>query len=215
MLVLIDSYDSFSYNLYQLFGALDSDIKVFRNDEITVEELGALDLGALILSPGPGRPKDAGILEDAVRAFSGEVPILGVCLGHQAIVEAFGGVVTYAPEPMHGKASLTTLESSCPLFSGIESPTMVARYHSLAADEKALPTCLKVVARADDGQVMAVQHTEHPTFGVQFHPESVMTPEGPAMAENFLKIARRWREGRAQDVLWNLRSTEWLQDAAG
>lgn len=197
MLVLIDSYDSFSYNLYQLFGALDPDIKVFRNDEITVGELESLDLGALILSPGPGRPKDAGILEDAVRAFSGRVPILGVCLGHQAIIEAFGGVVTYAPELMHGKASLATLDGSCPLFSGIASPTMVARYHSLAADEQALPRCLKVVARSDDGQIMAVQHTEHPAFGVQFHPESVMTPSGSAMAKNFLEVARRWREGRA------------------
>jgi anthranilate synthase component 2 len=196
MLALIDSYDSFSYNLYQLFGALGPDIRVFRNDGITVEELGKLDLTALILSPGPGRPCDAGILEDAVRAFSGKVPILGVCLGHQAIVEAFGGTITYAPEPMHGKASLATLDPACPLFSGIASPAQVARYHSLAADERAFPACLKVTARADDGQVMAVQHTGHPTFGVQFHPESVMTPAGPAMAKSFLEIARRWREGR-------------------
>lgn len=197
MLVLIDSYDSFSYNLYQLFGALDPDIRVFRNDEVTVEELSSLDLSALILSPGPGRPADAGILEDAVRAFSGKVPILGVCLGHQAIVEAFGGTITYAPELMHGKASPAELDRSCPLFSGIGAPAQVARYHSLAADEKTLPACLRVVARADDGQVMAVQHTEHPTFGVQFHPESVMTPSGPRMAQNFLEVARRWREGRA------------------
>jgi anthranilate synthase component 2 len=195
MLVLIDSYDSFSYNLYQLFGALDPDIKVFRNDKVTVEELSKLDMSALILSPGPGRPAEAGILEDAVRAFTGKVPILGVCLGHQAIVEAFGGTITYAPELMHGKASMTEVDGTCPIFSGIDSPTQVARYHSLAADEKTLPERLKVVARADDGQVMAIQHTEHPTFGVQFHPESVMTPSGPLMARNFLAVARRWREG--------------------
>jgi anthranilate synthase component 2 len=195
MICLIDNYDSFSYNLYQLLGSIDSDIRVVRNDELTVEELKGLSPDAVVLSPGPGRPSDAGICEGVVRTLTGTVSILGVCLGHQAIVEAFGGVVTYASAIMHGKASKVTLDRDCELFRGIDSPTTVARYHSLAADAASMPACLRVTATTDDGEVMAVQHVEAPTFGVQFHPESVMTAEGPAMARNFLDVVDRWRSG--------------------
>ncbi len=195
MICLIDNYDSFSYNLYQLLGSIEPDVRVIRNDGLTVGELQALSPDAVVLSPGPGRPADAGICEDVVRSLTGRVPILGVCLGHQAIVEAFGGVVTYASAIMHGKASRVTLDPGCELFRGIESPTTVARYHSLAADAASMPQCLRVTATTDDGEVMAVRHVDAPTFGVQFHPESVMTPEGSAMARNFLDVVDRWRSG--------------------
>lgn len=188
MIVLIDNYDSFSYNLYQLVGELNPDIRVIRNDAITVRELAALAPEALILSPGPGRPADAGICEEAVRELSGTLPILGVCLGHQAICEAFGGAIGYAKQLMHGKSSMTRLDPACPLFAGLPAEIQVARYHSLAAEEPSLPACLEVVARTDDGEVMAVQHAEHPTFGLQFHPESILTPDGRALIKNFLRV---------------------------
>ena len=193
MIVLIDNYDSFSYNLYQLLGSAGVTIEVVRNDRLSVAELAAMDPEAIVLSPGPGRPADAGICEDVVRQLSGKVPILGVCLGHQAICEALGGTVGYAPRVMHGKPSLAELDPTCPLFSDIESPTQVGRYHSLVAHADDLPSCLKVVARTKDGEVMAVQHKEHPTYGLQFHPESILTPEGQAMATNFINIARAYR----------------------
>lgn len=189
MIYLIDNYDSFSYNLYQLVGEANPNIKVVRNDALTVEELEGLNPEAVILSPGPGRPADAGICEEAVLKLSGKVPILGVCLGHQAICEAFGGTVGYAKQLMHGKASLTKVDQQSPLFKGLPEEVRVARYHSLAAAEESLPACLRVIARTDDGEVMAVQHAEYPTYGVQFHPESILTPDGRAMIENFLAIA--------------------------
>lgn len=191
MIYLIDNYDSFSYNLYQLIGEVDPTIEVLRNDALTVEELEEKNPEAVILSPGPGRPADAGICEEVALKLSGKVPILGVCLGHQAICEAFGGTVGYAKELMHGKSSLVKVDEQSPLFKGLPAKVRVARYHSLAADEGSLPECLQVVSRADDGEVMAVQHAEFPTFGVQFHPESILTPDGRAMIENFLAIATK------------------------
>ncbi len=191
MIVLIDNYDSFSYNLYQLVGELNPDIEVVRNDALTVEGLDAMRPDAIILSPGPGRPADAGICEEAALRLSGKVPILGVCLGHQAICEAFGGVVGYAKELMHGKSSVAKLDATSPIFKGMPEQTQVARYHSLAAEEEALPECLKVISRTDDGEVMAVQHTEFPTFGLQFHPESILTPEGRTILKNFLEITAK------------------------
>ncbi len=188
MTLLIDNYDSFSYNLYQFVGELDADIKVIRNDEMTVEEIRSLNPERIILSPGPGRPEDAGVIVDMVKQLGSEFPILGVCLGHQAICSAFGAVVTYAKELMHGKQSLTTFEKDCPIFKDIPSTAQVARYHSLAADKSTMPTCLKVTAETDDGEIMAVQHEEYPIFGVQFHPESIMTPDGKTMIKNFINL---------------------------
>ena len=190
MIALIDNYDSFSYNLYQLLASAGAELEVFRNDALSMDELSALRPEAVVLSPGPGRPADAGICEDVVRGLSGVVPILGVCLGHQAICEALGATVTYAPQIMHGKSSLAQVDRTCPLFARVESPTRVGRYHSLVADDATLPACLRVVARTDDGEVMAVQHAEHPTFGLQFHPESILTADGRAMAEGFLEVVR-------------------------
>lgn len=191
MIYLIDNYDSFSYNLYQLIGEVDPAIEVLRNDALSVEELEAKNPEAVILSPGPGRPADAGICEEVVLKLSGKVPILGVCLGHQAICEAFGGSVGYAKELMHGKSSLVKIDAESPLFNGLPAEVRVARYHSLAADEESLPECLRVISRTNDGEVMAVQHAEFPTYGVQFHPESILTPDGRAMIENFLAIATK------------------------
>ena len=190
MIVLVDNYDSFSYNLYQLLGGIEPDIKVVRNDALTVAELAAMAPAGIVLSPGPGRPADAGICEDVVRELTGKVPILGVCLGHQAICEALGGTVTYAAELMHGKSSMVDVEPDARLFAGLPTQVEVARYHSLEADEKSLPACLRVTARtADDRrEVMAVEHVDALTFGVQFHPESILTPQGETMAKNFLAI---------------------------
>lgn len=196
MIVLIDNYDSFSYNLYQLLSGAGADVKVVRNDALTVAELAALEPEGIVLSPGPGRPADAGICEQVVRELSGRVPMLGVCLGHQAICEALGGEVTYAAEVMHGKSSTLAFDPACPLFSAVKEPLRVGRYHSLAAGEDALPACLRVVARSKDGEVMAVQHKEHPTFGLQFHPESILTPQGRAMAEAFVRLARESGQNR-------------------
>ena len=197
MILLIDNYDSFSYNLYQLVGSIEPDIMAVRNDMLTVDEIAASHPQAILLSPGPGRPADAGVCEDVVRQLSGTVPILGVCLGHQAICEAFGGVVTYAERLMHGKSSICELDTTSPLFRGLPAQIEAARYHSLAADEASLPDCLRVTARtADAGEIMAVAHVDHPTFGVQFHPESILTPTGERIARNFLSIARNFVEAK-------------------
>lgn len=195
MILLIDNYDSFSYNLYQLLGALEPNIRVVRNDELTVSEIAELAPEALVLSPGPGRPADAGICEEAVRKLTGTMPILGVCLGHQAICEALGGTVTYAARLMHGKSSMAELDQTCPLFAGLPEQIEVARYHSLEADKASLPACLSVVSRTvDTHEVMAVAHTEHPTYGLQFHPESILTPDGATIAQNFINVAHTFRE---------------------
>lgn len=186
MTLLIDNYDSFSYNLYQLVGALGPPVRVIRNDEMTIEEIRALHPDRIILSPGPGRPEDAGITMAAVQ-LGQEVPLLGVCLGHQAICAAFGGTVTYARQLMHGKQSQVTFDRSCPLFRGLPEQGLVARYHSLAVAADTLPPELKATARTEDGEIMAVQHRQYPIYGVQFHPESIMTPEGKAILKNFIE----------------------------
>ena len=186
MILLIDNYDSFSYNLYQLVGSIQPDIRVIRNDEMTVPEIEALAPEKIILSPGPGRPENAGILIEAVKVLGPKIPLLGVCLGHQAICAAFGGTVTYAKRLMHGKQSEAAFASGCPLFRGLPERAPVARYHSLAAVPDTLPGCLAVTARTADGEIMAVQHRKYPVFGVQFHPESILTPEGRIMLTNFI-----------------------------
>ena len=186
MILLIDNYDSFSYNVYQLVGTVNPDLKVIRNDEMTEEEIEVLKPTHIILSPGPGRPADAGICEDVIRAFAGKVPILGICLGHQAICEVFGAEITYAKELMHGKQSVATLDTDSRLFRGMKKQMTVARYHSLAANPDTLPECLKVTAVTPDGEIMAVEHKEYPVYGVQFHPESVLTPDGIGIIRNFL-----------------------------
>lgn len=186
MILLIDNYDSFSYNLVQYIGSVRSDIRVIRNDVYTVEEIEAMKPEAIVISPGPGRPEDAGVCIEVIRYFKDKVPILGVCLGHQAICQAFGGEVSYAKELMHGKTSMAELTGDSPIFEGIESPAQVARYHSLAAVADKLPEELLVTAKTPDGEIMAVRHRDYPVYGVQFHPESVMTPKGLKMIQNFV-----------------------------
>ena len=187
MTLLIDNYDSFSYNLYQLVGSIDPEIKVIRNDEMTIDQIRELDPERIILSPGPGRPENAGNIIEVVSTLGKDIPILGVCLGHQAICASFGATVTYAKELMHGKQSTVTLDTGTLLFQNCPQKDAVARYHSLAVDENTLPDCLQVTAQTDDGEVMAVQHREYPVYGVQFHPESIMTPNGKIMLENFIR----------------------------
>ena len=188
MILLIDNYDSFSYNLYQLIGTLEPDIRVIRNDELTIPEIRALAPSHIIVSPGPGRPEDAGIIVPAVRELGKDIPLLGVCLGHQAICMAFGATVTYAKRLMHGKQSPVRFDPICPLFRGCPETAPVARYHSLAADGDTIPDCLRVTAVTDEGEIMAVQHRDYPIYGVQFHPESIMTPDGKTMLKNFIGI---------------------------
>ena len=230
MLLLIDNYDSFSYNLYQLIGAIEPDIKVIRNDEMTVEEIIEMKPDGIIISPGPGRPEDAGIITELVRtlgqankdkAYSEEnkinstadnkeakkqepyidnkksisiegcIPVLGVCLGHQAICQAFGGTITYARELMHGKQSITEFDKSSVIFTDVPKMAPVARYHSLALDENTLPKELRITAKTIDGDVMAVEHRMLPIYGMQFHPESIMTPDGDKMLKSFIELTRK------------------------
>lgn len=191
MILLIDNYDSFSYNLVQLIGGLckeqaGEEIKVIRNDEMTVEEIEALNPSSIILSPGPGKPKDAGVCEEVVKRLKGKRKILGVCLGHQGICESFGATITYAKELMHGKQSEVKINTNTKIFRGLPEKIKVARYHSLAAESSTLPEELEVIAQAEDGEIMAVKHKEYEIYGLQFHPESVLTPEGTTMVRNFL-----------------------------
>ena len=186
MILLIDNYDSFSYNLYQMIGELDPSIKVIRNDEMTAEQIRRLSPAKIILSPGPGRPQDAGVTVEVAQTISKQIPTLGVCLGHQAICQAFGAQIVHAKRLMHGKQSTVTLNSDCALFKGLPKQTTVARYHSLAAQN--VPDCLEITARTDDGEIMAVQHKQYQIYGVQFHPESILTPLGRQMLENFINI---------------------------
>ena len=187
MILLIDNYDSFAYNLYQLIGSINEDIKVVRNDEISVEEIEKINPSCIIISPGPGKPSEAGIIEEVIQTYYTKYPILGVCLGHQAIVEAFGGIVGYAKSVMHGKSSIIKVDTNNPLFKGIEEKTKVARYHSLTAKKENLPECLQIIGESDDGEIMAVCHKNYPIYGLQFHPESILTKEGKKIVENFLK----------------------------
>ena len=186
MILLIDNYDSFSYNLYQLIGSINPDIHVIRNDEKTIAEIEALNPEAIILSPGPGKPSDAGVCEAAAKYFAGKIPILGVCLGHQAICEAFGATVSYAKTLMHGKQSTLKIDNTSLIFKGLPEEIDGARYHSLAAVESTLPEELVVIARTGDGEVMAVKHRDFELYGLQFHPESILTPKGIKILENFL-----------------------------
>ncbi len=185
MILLIDNYDSFTYNLYQYIGIFTKDIIVKRNDKITIEEIRTMNPERIILSPGPKAPKDAGICMDVVKEFYKTIPILGICLGHQCIGEAFGGVVSYAKELYHGKQSLITHDGTG-IFQGIESPIQVARYHSLAVQKDSLPECLVVTAETEDGEIMAMRHKDYSVAGLQFHPESIYTQHGKRMIENFL-----------------------------
>jgi anthranilate synthase component II len=200
MILLIDNYDSFSYNLVQLIGNIceekkenqgintNNEIKVIRNDELSVEEIKSLNPSHIILSPGPGRPIDAGVCEEVVANMKGLVPILGVCLGHQGICEVFGATITYASTLMHGKQSIVSVNNKSNIFEGLPEKVAVGRYHSLAAKPDTIPQELEVIGVADDGDIMAVKHKEYEIYGLQFHPESVLTPNGKKMMENFLNI---------------------------
>jgi anthranilate synthase component 2 len=191
MILLIDNYDSFSYNLYQLIGEVSPDIQVFRNDKITLDEIRDLNPDAIILSPGPGKPENAGICIDIVREFHDRIPILGVCLGHQAICEAFGGTVSHAKRLMHGKSSDISLEYDY-IFKALPSEISVGRYHSLSLIEDTLPDSLEIISKAkDDGEIMAVKHKQFNVYGLQFHPESILTPDGLTIIDNFLDKVKR------------------------
>ena len=187
MILLIDNYDSFSYNLFQLIGEVNPDIVVSRNDKIGIGEIRDMNPEAIILSPGPGKPENAGICIDAVKEFYDRIPILGVCLGHQAICTAFGAKVSYAKRLMHGKSSNISLNEDS-LFEGLPDEISVGRYHSLSLVEDTLPESLEIISKAnDDEEVMAVKHKEFDVYGLQFHPESILTPDGLTIIENFLK----------------------------
>ena len=185
MILLIDNYDSFTYNLYQYIGIFNEDIKVVRNDKITIKEIEALDPEKIVVSPGPKSPKDAGICLEVIKYFAGKKPILGICLGHQCIGEAFGATVSYAKKIFHGKQSIIEHDGSS-IFAGINSPIKVARYHSLAIIEATIPECLAVIAKTEDGEIMAVKHKQYPIVGLQFHPESIFTEHGKRIIENFV-----------------------------
>ncbi len=189
MILLIDNYDSFTYNVYQYAGSCDPDIKVVRNDKITLDEIREMNPDRIIISPGPGTPDDAGISIDVILNLGKEIPILGICLGHQCIGQAFGATLSYAKKLCHGKYSMVELKHS-PMFEGIESPMQAARYHSLAVIEGTLPECLKVTATTSDGEIMALEHKDYPIYGLQFHPESIYTPEGMKLIENFIAIKK-------------------------
>jgi para-aminobenzoate synthetase component 2 len=184
-LLLIDNYDSFTYNLVQAFLVLGADVRVYRNDALTVEQARELAPSHLCISPGPGTPYDAGVSMDMIRAFAGKIPVLGVCLGHQSIVEVFGGKVVRAGRLMHGKTSRITHDTRT-LIDGLPSPCEVARYHSLIAQPQSLPPDLEVTALTPEGEIMAVRHRSLNVEGVQFHPESILTPDGPRLMQNFL-----------------------------
>lgn len=189
MILLIDNYDSFAYNLYQLIGSFNDDIKVIRNDEMTVKQIVALNPEAIVISPGPGKPENAGIIKDVIRYFYDKIPLLGICLGHQALCEVFNGKITYAKKLMHGKSSLIkTVDDK--VFKGIVQPFSVARYHSLAVIKETLASELKILAISDDDEVMAVKHRDYPVYGLQFHPESILTSDGRKIIENFLEVIK-------------------------
>ena len=191
MILLIDNYDSFSYNLFQLVGEINCDIIVSRNDKITIEEITELNPECIILSPGPGRPENAGICIDVVKEFHDKIPILGVCLGHQAICEAFGGKVSHAKRLMHGKSSDISLDYDF-IFKGLPAEINVGRYHSLSLVEDTLPDCLEIISKAkDDGEIMAVKHKDFNIYGLQFHPESILTPDGLTIMRNYMEKVER------------------------
>jgi anthranilate synthase component II len=187
MVLIIDNYDSFTYNLVQYFGELGAELDVRRNDAVSIEEIVRLGPARIVISPGPGRPESAGVSLDVIQTFGTSTPILGVCLGHQAIGIAYGGVVHRASTPMHGKTSLIKHDGRG-VFAGLEGSFSAGRYHSLVVDPAQLPASLEVAARTEDGTIMAVRHREHPVHGVQFHPESVLTDVGRRLLQNFLEL---------------------------
>lgn len=194
MILILDNYDSFTYNLYQYVGEMNPDIEVVRNDVLTPEAIRAKAPSHIIISPGPGFPKDAGISIELIRTLGATIPILGVCLGHQSIGEAYGGTVVHAQELMHGKASPVTVDAQSQLFLGLPRTIVAGRYHSLIVRKADLPACLKVTAETADGEIMAMQHCTHPVYGIQFHPESILTPDGKTILKNFLNVSHQ--EGR-------------------
>lgn len=186
MILLIDNFDSFTYNIYQMVGEINPDIQVFRNNVLTPDDVRRLKPERIILSPGPGYPASAGQMPAIIHELHCEIPILGICLGHQALAEAFGGVICEASQPVHGKRSPVLLNTECPLFRGLPEEIVVGRYHSLVVDRTALPACFKITATSPDGQIMGIQHRELPLFGLQFHPESILTAHGAMMLQAFL-----------------------------
>ena len=186
MLLMIDNYDSFTYNIVQYFGELGEDVRTVRNDEVTIAQIAAMKPDRICISPGPKAPSDAGVSVDVIKEFGGKLPILGVCLGHQAIGEAFGGTIIRAKQVMHGKTSMIA-HTGEGVFKGIPSPFTVIRYHSLAIERASLPSCLEVTAWTDDGEIMGVRHKEFDIQGVQFHPESILSEHGHALFKNFLE----------------------------
>ncbi|MCP1101576.1 anthranilate synthase component 2 [Aequitasia blattaphilus] len=188
MILIIDNYDSFTYNLYQMIGKYQPDIKVIRNDDLTVEEIEELNPEGIVLSPGPGRPEDAGVCEAVIKKLGGKTKILGICLGHQAICEAYGGKITYAKKLMHGKQDTTIIQNKSELFKEMDSEIKTARYHSLVAKREKIPMELIVIGKSKEDEVMAVEHETYPTFGIQFHPESILTPEGEKIIRNFMEV---------------------------
>lgn len=188
MIIIIDNYDSFTYNLYQFIGEINPDIEVYRNDKITIEDIMEKSPSHIIISPGPGFPKDAGICTELIKRLGKRIPLLGVCLGHQSIGEAFGGRVIHAKELMHGKASEIDVDNKSPLFKNLPDKIMAGRYHSLIVEKSSLPKELKITANTEDGEIMGFMHKEYPIYGIQFHPESILTPDGKEIIRNFLSI---------------------------
>ena len=189
MILIIDNYDSFTFNLYQYIGSITEDVTVIRNDEASINEILELNFSKLVISPGPGYLKDAGVSIELIKRLYDKKPILGVCLGHQSIAEAFGGKIVHAKNLFHGKSSKILLQNvACKLFDGIMDGFSAARYHSLVADKNTLPSCLSITALSDDGEIMGIKHKDYPVYGVQFHPESIITEHGMNIIENFIKL---------------------------
>ena len=191
MIIMIDNYDSFTYNLVQYIQELGTPVKVFRNDQVSIPEIEALQPTGIVISPGPGRPESAGITLEVLKHFSGKIPILGVCLGHQAIAVAFEGEIVSARRLMHGKTSTVSADGEF-VYRGIRKPFQAMRYHSLAVSRENFPVCLTISSESEDGEIMGIRHKEHPTEGIQFHPESIMTPVGKRLLRNFLKLIEKW-----------------------
>lgn len=193
MLLMIDNYDSFTYNLVQYFGSLKANPKVWRNDKITIKKIRSLKPDQIVISPGPCTPNEAGVSVEVIQTFSGKIPILGVCLGHQSIGQAFGGKIIRASQIMHGKTS-EVFHDHKDLFKGISSPFVATRYHSLLVEKKSLPKCLQITAKTKKGEIMGLKHVSHPTWGVQFHPESILTQEGMKLLNNFLLLSAAYKK---------------------
>jgi anthranilate synthase component 2 len=186
MILIIDNYDSFTYNVYQYVASLGYEVEVVRNDKITLDEIAEKKYSGIIISPGPGTPDDAGISKDVIAKFAGQIPIFGICLGHQAIGEVFGAKVVRAPKPIHGKVS-SVYHQGTGIYQGLTQPFTAGRYHSLLVEAESVPDCLEITARTEDGLIMGLRHREYSVEGVQFHPESVLTPEGMKLLEHFLR----------------------------